>query len=345
MITGHGDDSFRLETPIRIDFSSNVWYNAISPGLIKHLRQNLKIISHYPEPDAASFCRMAALFHSVDKSQVLAFNGSVEAFYTIALAFRGSSSTILSPAFTEYEDACRMHNHQIKYFTADQGLKDVGDKVGMYWLGNPNNPDGFIFSFTEIGEFLRKHPQTILVADEAYAAFIPQFQSAVQLTKIYNNLIIVCSLTKCCSIPGLRVGYVVASEKLAVKLREFQQPWSMNTLAQLAGKFLFEYNVPNKLDKIAIIQLSKNLQEEIDRLEGFRVIRSEAPFFLVEMYCGSSAQLKEFLIRQHGILIRDASNFHGLNERFFRICTRNKADNHLLINGLKCFLNQFENGK
>lgn len=338
MISGHGDDSFRLKIPILADFSSNVWFGGTPPELISHLQQNLHLIGNYPEPDAVElYCKMAVL-HDATPEQVLAFNGSVEAFYTIALAFREAISAILIPAFAEYEDACRMHNHQISFFTSAESLNDSVKEADLCWLGNPNNPDGHIFQFAEIEEFLKRNPQTILVIDEAYSGFIPGFQSVIELTAKFENLIVIRSLTKCCAIPGLRLGYVVASAKLAERLRKFQQPWSVNALAQEAGKFLIEDLKAHMPDAVVVQQLSKKLQQSVGQLKGFRVINSEAPYFLVEMQSGTATELKEFLIQKHGILIRDASNFRGLNERHFRVCTRNENDNQLLIDGLKSYM-------
>lgn len=334
MIAGHGDDSFRLNTPVKADFSSNVWFGGPSPELIQHLKQNMHRIGNYPEPDAAGLCLKIADYHQVKPAQVLAFNGSVDAFYTIALAFREKYSAILSPAFAEYEDACLMHQHQVSFFTSNENIQ----AADLSWISNPNNPDGHVFSRSEIESFLIENPETILVIDEAYTGFIPEFQSAIELTDRFENLIVVRSLTKCCAIPGLRLGYAIASEKLAAKLRNFQQPWSVNALAQLAGKFLIENDIPNRLDSLEIVKLSQNLQEGIDQLAGFRVVRSQTPFFLVEMETGTAAGLKEFLIRQHGILVRDAANFLGLNDQFFRVCTRNEVDNALLLNGLSAYL-------
>lgn len=337
MISGHGDDSFRLKIPILADFSSNVWFGGTPPELISHLQQNLHLIGNYPEPDAAELCSKMAVLHDVNPEQVLAFNGSVEAFYTIALAFRKANSAILIPAFAEYEDACRVHNHQIRFFTSVKSLNDADIEVDLCWIGNPNNPDGHIFQFAEIEEFLNRNPKTILVIDEAYAGFIPGFQSVIELTTKFENLIVVRSVTKCCAIPGLRLGYVVASPNMAERLREFQQPWSVNVLAQEAGKFLIEDLKAHMPDAVVVQQLSKKLQQSVGQLEGFRVINSEAPYFLIEMQSGTATELKEFLVQEHGILIRDASNFRGLNERFFRVCAQNNSDNQLLIEGLKNF--------
>lgn len=335
MISGHGDDQFRYFQPIKADFSSNVWFGGTPPELICHLQQNLHLVGNYPEPDAAGLCRKVAASLDVNPEQVLAFNGSVEAFYTIALAFREAVSAILIPAFAEYEDACRMHNHQISFFTSAESLNDSGKEADLRWIGNPNNPDGHIFQFAEIEEFLKRNPKTILVIDEAYASFIPGFQSVIELTNKFENLIVVRSLTKCCAIPGLRLGYVVASFKLAERLRQFQQPWSVNALAQEAGTFLIENRIPDLIDRMVIDQFSKHLQENIVQIDGFQVIPSEAPFFLVEMQSETAAELKEFLIQEHGILIRDASNFRGLNERYFRVCARSEEDNLLLLEGLR----------
>lgn len=333
MISGHGDDRFQYQQPVIADFSSNVWYGGAPRELISRLQQNMHRISNYPEPDAASLCLKIADYHRVKPAQVLAFNGSVEAFYTIALAFRRMHSSILSPAFAEYEDACRMHQHRIGFFSCDEAFP----ATDLCWIGNPNNPDGHIFNFSEIEGFLDRHPKTVLIVDEAYAGFIPEFRSAIELTDKFENLIVVRSLTKCCAIPGLRLGYAIGSEKLAVELRKFQQPWSVNALAQLAGKFLIENDIPNQFDQPEIMRLSLRLQKSIDQLCGFRVVHSQAPFFLVEMETGTAAGLKEFLIQEHGILIRDASNFRGLNERYFRVCTRSEADNALLLKGLNAY--------
>ncbi len=335
MINGHGDDSHRYQATVRTDFSSNVWFKGTPPELIYHLKQNLHLIERYPEPDEAELCGKIAAFHKVDFTQALAFNGSVEAFYTIALAFREADSAILYPGFAEYEDACRMHKHQSQFFRKEEWKQTLRTNPGLIWFGNPNNPDGHIFEFQEIKQAVESFPNTVFIVDEAYADFIPGFQSTIPLTKSYPNLIVVRSLTKCCAIPGLRLGYLVASEQLAAKLKQFQQPWSVNALAQEAGKFLLNAGSNKRLDAEKVSALSTDLQKEINQLEGFRVVPSKASFFLIEMQAGSAAELKQFLIAEHGILIRDAANFRGLNERFFRVCTRNESDNQLLVEGLK----------
>lgn len=334
MINGHGDDRHCYSQAIHTDFSSNVWFGGTPPKLIRHLQQNLHLIGNYPEPDAVALRLQVAESHSVEINQVLAFNGSVEAFYTIALAFRESVSAILVPAFTEYEDACRMHQHVPMFFRNDETEIALDSGTNLFWIGNPNNPDGHIFTFQEVEEWLKKYPNTVFVVDEAYAAFIPEFQSAIPLTRSYLNLIVVRSLTKCCAIPGLRLGYVVTSDKMAERLRKFQQPWSVNALAQEAGKFIAGHPALFSPDPLLLRQLTSDLQRAIGQLDGFRVVSSGAPFFLIEMQAGTAAGLKRFLLDKHGILIRDASNFRGLCPNYFRVSPLSANDNQLLLNGL-----------
>ncbi len=337
MITGHGDDRYRFDRAIRADFSSNIWFGGPPPELISHLGRNLHLIGSYPEPDAGELCRIIAAHHGVDPRQVLVFNGSVEAFYTVALAYRGSASSVLSPSFAEYEDACRVHGHRLCFFKGDDFDATLESGTDMVWIGNPNNPDGRIFSVMQVENALRNNPDTLLVVDEAYAGLVSGFQSVIALTRRYANLVVVRSLTKNCVIPGLRLGYVVSSEKPAEQMRRFQMPWSVNALAQEAGKYLIDRMGGEAADSQKIGQLSRELQLSIAGIGGFRIVPCETPYFLVEMQSGSAAGLKDYLIRERGILIRDASNFRGLNERYFRVCTRNEIENRLLVEGLKAY--------
>lgn len=334
MITGHGDDRYQYQKPVCADFSSNVRMGGTPPELISHLRENLDLIGNYPEPDAAELCREMAALHQVNSNQVLAFNGSVEAFYTIALAFRNSVSGVLYPAFAEYEDACQIHEHQLQFFRSTEWGHALKAQTDLLWIGNPNNPDGHVFTFSEIEKALEACPRTTFVVDEAYAGLVAGFESAVALTTGYSNLIVVRSLTKCSAIPGLRLGYVLASEQLTARLRDFQQPWSVNALAQETGKFIARNPGLFSPDTQLIRQLSSGLQQAIGQLGSFRVIPSGAPFFLTEMQTGTAAQLKRFLLDRHGILIRDASNFRGLGPNHFRVSALSAEDNQLLLNGL-----------
>lgn len=73
-----------------------------------------------------------------------------------------------------------------------------------------------------------------------------------------------------------------------------------------------------------------------DALEAFgvEVLPTDTHYFLARLQKGTAAQLKEFLATRHGLLIRDASNFEGLDARYFRIAIQTEEENNLLIEGI-----------
>ena len=71
------------------------------------------------------------------------------------------------------------------------------------------------------------------------------------------------------------------------------------------------------------------------KIAGLEVWQSDIHFMLVRMRYGNAKALKEYLAEEHGILVRDASNFEGLDEHFFRVATQQHPHNILLIEALR----------
>ncbi len=335
MIEGHGNDIYKYKGKIIADFSSNIVYYGISSKLEKHLAQNTGIIVNYPEPDAISLQKEIAQHHKLDQNNVLVTNGSTEAFYLIAQLFHGKKSLINIPSFSEYEDACRSHKHIIEFLPNESILsknKISGDTI---WIGNPNNPDGKTITLEQIQNLIKYNPDTYFIIDEAYAELSINHESCITLIDKYSNLIILRSLTKSFAIPGIRLGYIVADETILKKLLYIKAPWSVNSLAIEAGKYILQ-NYNNLLPDIHdLVQRSKKLQHELQKIPGIEIFESNCNYFLVKLKKGSSAELKNFLINNCGILIRDASNFKGLDNTYFRLSVQNERNNNNLIKGIK----------
>ncbi len=112
-------------------------------------------------------------------------------------------------------------------------------------------------------------------------------------------------------------------------------PWSVNSIAIAAGSFIIDnYNllVPNIEE---LLQLSRNLQHQLKKVEGIDVIDSPTNYFLVRLHKGKSSDLKAFLISEYGLLIRDASNFRGLSTSYVRIAAQQESYNSMLVEGIK----------
>ena len=112
MTDGHGDDTYRYGN-IRANFSSNVYAHFDHTALYAHLATRLPSVSHYPEPVARRLEAELAAAMGLEERQVAVTNGATEAIYLVAQALRRSRSAILQPAFAEYADACRLHEHRL----------------------------------------------------------------------------------------------------------------------------------------------------------------------------------------------------------------------------------------
>lgn len=342
MIHGHGDDQYNFTFELKANFSSNVRFDGCPDELLGHLKEQLPLISHYPEPDGFSLRKLIAQKHQVEPGQVLLCNGSSDGFYQIAQGFTGKRSAILYPSFSEYEDACKIHNHDLSFFTKKEFIKRSFNPINLVWLGNPNNPDGHVFEIDLIRKQLASNPNTIFIIDEAYMDLCINASSAIYLFKEFDNLIVSGSLTKTYGIPGLRLGYLLSSIEIVKKLNPYSKPWSVNSLAIEAGKYILQHEDRLQPDIKEVCRLSKELQGQISMIGGMTVAGSEAGFFLVRMQNRKASELKKYLLEKHNILIRDASNFRGLDEQYFRIGIQEKEKNVLLVDGLKQFVNNEE---
>jgi threonine-phosphate decarboxylase len=334
MIEGHGNDVYRYGMRVRSDFSSNVAGQDVPLPLLSFITSRLHTLATYPEPDSKTMRELLAQKYDLFPEQIFVTNGSVEAFYLIALAFRESRSLVYVPSFSEYEDACRMHNHSLR-FEAIEAFEATDPVYDLVWLGNPNNPDGRLLSVSAIRKQLQACSNTIFVVDEAYGDLCQGFESVVGLIGAYENLIVVRSMTKQFVLPGLRLGYLLTSRTLSKRLRSFCTPWSVNALAQQVGCYLVENADTLLPDKTQLLDRSFDLQARLSLLPDLIVLPSVCSFFLVRLLKRDASFVKEYVLSRHGLLVRDASNFRGLNNRFVRISTQTVLENEQLYVALK----------
>ncbi len=338
MINGHGNDSYRYKHKIIADFSTNVFYKGIPKPLEAHLSKSIPGILNYPEPDAKRLQDKIAGFHNLDENSVIVTNGSTEAFYMLAHFYQGKKSSVLFPSFAEYEDACRLNGHSLKFVSHQSFHHEFKPDTDIIWIGNPNNPDGKVLTSTALKYFCNNNPDVMVIIDEAYSELCYGFESSIPLVQEVSNLIVVRSLTKTFSIPGIRLGYIILPSGLQQDISAYKIPWSVNSLAQEAGYYIMN-NYENLLpDRKLLFDRSQEFQQKLNCINELEVIESKCNYFLVKLKKGKAIDLKTYLIREFGLLIRDASNFKGLNNSFFRLAVQEEKFNQLLIKGIKTWL-------
>ena len=335
MIYGHGDDTYRYGEKVKVNFSSNIYQKADLTELKQYLTTRLDAIGNYPEPEPKELEELIAEKLEIPSSMVMVTNGANEAIYLIAQLYRGWASVIPQPTYTEYADACRMFDHIISYESTDE--LNILPEDRIYWICNPDNPTGNVMLKSLLAYVIKKHPRYLHVIDQSYADYTLQpMLKPKELLDCYNVMIL-HSLSKKYCIPGLRLGYMTASPIIIERLRDIRQPWTVNTLAIEAGKWLIKNDpkvIPDIKDYIAEAQ---RLHDELQAIDGIMVMDTKTHYMLVNIDWTTSLELKNWLIENHGILIRDASNFHGLDAHCFRVAAQSPEENDALINAIKEF--------
>lgn len=334
MLHGHGDDIYGYPE-IRANFSSNVWYGADLSGLRLHLQKASAALSSYPEPDAATLGRRLAAHRGIAPESVCVTNGATEAFYLIAQAFRGFTSVIAQPSFSEYGDACRIYAHRIIEVGQEEltaGKFALPEKA-LVWLCTPNNPDGRTTPPDVVEKLAAANPECTFVIDLAYEAFTKQ--PLPEPTDKNRQLVFVCSMTKQYGIAGLRLGYIAAHPEVMRQIAAIRMPWSVNTLAIAAGNYILDHPQEFLLPLDGLLRETERFRDNIGKIEGVATEPTHCHFFTGRLTKGRAAELKEVLVRNHGLLIRDASNFRGYGEGAFRMATQQPEHNDLLTETIR----------
>ena len=150
-----------------------------------------------------------------------------------------------------------------------------------------------------------------------------------------GNVIQIHSLTKTYAVPGLRIGYIVSAAATVDRIRSFVRPWSVNALAIEAGRWLITNGTKAVPDVAAYLAEAQRLNYALNRIPHFRALPTDTHFMLVRCNLLTAAELKDRLARQYGILIRDASNFPGLDAHHFRIAAQRPDENDRLLAALR----------
>jgi threonine-phosphate decarboxylase len=305
------------------------------------VRGGCAAIARYPDPDCRLLAERLAQGHDCDGAQVVVGNGANDLIYAITRAVRPRRVAIAEPTYTEYLRAALLAEAEVTHWLAEDPDFDAEpfdpEGADLVWVCNPNNPTGRLWPAADmLAAWIATHPRTLFAVDEAFLPLTAEGdrQSLVPQVGPLVNLVVLRSLTKLYALPGLRLGYAVASPEWAARVRAQVVPWSVNALAQLAGLTALD-------DEEFALQTRAWLEAEAstfgDRLaavsDRLRPVRSEASFVLVELRGRTAVEVCGRLER-HAIGVRDASNFVGLDARYVRVAARTAEANARLLTAL-----------
>ena len=348
----HGGNAFSAArqmgvTPDEIsDFSASINPLGLSPLVKNSITRALDSLTHYPDSSHHDLRQALAQYHDLSPANFAIANGSTELIYNLPALLPGKKALIISPSFSEYVRALSQHQWEIQHFilTPDSNFSIDTDKlerilagnIDVLYFCNPGNPNGTLYPQQVIEKIynLCSASGTFLVLDEAFMDFC-EAASSKNLVVHSDHAVVLRSMTKFFGIPGLRLGYAICNPTLAGQLDVMGGPWSVNTLAQVAGVAALQ-DSPHNQQTIELIRLQRRyLQENLEQFPQFKVYPSSVNYLLVEIKAGMSAgELRERLVH-HRILIRDCSSFMGLSGYFFRVAVRTQKENERLLECMK----------
>ena len=340
---------FELPADHRLeDFSANL--NPLGPPawVRDWLTRQLAGLEHYPSTDYAAARQAIATHHHLQPEQVLLTNGGAEAIFLAAALHAGQRAAIITPSFGEYARACRAHRLSFNEiplsplgFSLDiDALLAALSDTDVLFLCRPNNPTATLIDFSTMVVLL-EHTAALncrVVVDEAFIDMVDNNQDEASLTTLlarYSHLILLRSMTKFYTLPGLRLGYLLSDAATVQAAQVHQPPWSVNHLAA-------ELVAPLLADDAFTRRTQRWLASEHPRMAqalaqlGLEVVPSQACFFLLRPGAEQRASgitsdvLFERLLRR-GVLVRHTHNFAGLNGEWLRVALRDEPANRRLI--------------
>lgn len=330
-----------------LDFSANINPLGFPKGLKEYLYSMLDRLVYYPDPDYAELREEIGKYIGMNLENIIVGNGAIE-IISLCIQTIGRSAVIPVPTFSEYARICKINDLEVEYFYNRRDfVLDIdilisrlkSGKYGMLILCNPNNPTGRLLEISIIRFLLEETTKLdiFILLDEAFIEFTEDYptHSAISLINSFPNLCVVRCFTKFFGIPGMRLGYGVASEEFINRMKDKILPWSVNILADLAGRYVLKDKIFMEQTRKLIDSERRFLLEELSSINWLHPYPSQANFILVKVDVDTSI-LGNYLLEK-GILIRKCGNFEGLDESYIRLAIKDHSSNARLIEALKNF--------
>ena len=259
---------------------------------------------------------------------------------------------MIEPCFSEYRNSlangcaidsfiCKEDNDFLP--DIDKLFAVLKNGYDIVYIGNPANPTGALIlkkTILDIAAECKKY-KTLLIVDEAFIDFIEE-DSVKKEAVLFDNLIVLRSMTKFFAMPGLRLGYVIAHENIIKQFEHCAPPWSVNTLAIAAGIESLRDTEYIQKTREWMASAMPFLTQGLCAMPYFKTYPSKVNYLLVKILSPAilARDIQKQLLKDD-LLIRDCGDFTGLGKSFFRIAVRKGEENKLLLYSLdKIFVSQ-----
>ncbi|MGH8719599.1 MAG: histidinol-phosphate transaminase [Burkholderiales bacterium] len=288
-----------------------------SPRALAAAHSALDDVSRYPDGNGFALKAALAARYKVAMDNIVLGNGSNDVLELLARAylFPGAQAVYSQHAFAVYplvtqaagaegvEAPARNYDHDLAAMA-----NAVTEKTRIVFIANPNNPTGTLVTRSELLEFLRALPVSVLVAlDEAYDEYLfaDLKSNSVAWLAEFPNLVITRTFSKAYGLAGLRVGFALCSAPVADMMNRVRQPFNVNSIAlaaaeaALADTDFVENSV--RLNSEGLRQITSGFINL-----GIKFIPSFANFVSFEL---PDAQAVYQKLLRRGIIVRPIANY------------------------------------
>jgi histidinol-phosphate/aromatic aminotransferase/cobyric acid decarboxylase-like protein len=311
--------------------------------LFSDLRLLESIIEHYPS-QSRSLAPLLSDFAGVESDHIVVGNGVSELIPLLLRA--GDGRTLLTvPTFSAYHQFAVGEVMEYPCLEIDPGKRAAGiidavvkTKPDNVVIINPNNPDGFCFSFEQLATLVDSllHYCGTVIVDESFAgiSFPEEIRTYAELVHRYQRVIVVRSLSKEFGIAGLRVGYAVMNPDLVEGLYNNGLLWNVNGFGVYFLKLLQDHAFMQNLYRARhfYTSVAYEMHRGLSGLINAHVIPSHTNFTLIELPGNlSGLDFSAKLLFDHGVYIRSCEDKHGLGENWIRVASRTQEENERIL--------------
>ncbi|ASJ96577.1 histidinol-phosphate transaminase [Shewanella marisflavi] len=301
----------------RIGGEGQIWINANESPFNN---SDIEGLNRYPECQPPELIQRYAEYAGVSNQQVLSSRGADEAIELLIRTFcipGRDSIACFGPTYGMYAISAQTFNVGVKALRLNSEYQlptELGSQVGdakLVFICNPNNPTGTVIAPQIIETVVAALPETLVVVDEAYIEFCPNYSMASLLDK-YDNLVVLRTLSKAFALAGARCGFMLANPKVIEMVMRVIAPYPVPLpVAKLAIDALSEQGIAKMQTQVA--QLKANGQRLANALTaaGARVLPAYGNFVLAyfgdQGSCqGNETQVSEVQARlkQAGVVAR-----------------------------------------
>jgi len=326
-----------------------------TPEIIAQLSENLEeMVRNYPSMQTEQ-CHLVGALTGFDPQHLLVGNGASELIHLVA-ARLGQRWLMPYPSYMEYENVIRDFNKHLHLFPLlepedfqidlERLLGEVeAHAIDALVLPNPNSPTGRKTSAEELLGLLTRCSQLkAVVIDESFIEFTSLRREGIPTLRArlaqFPNLVIVRSLGKDFGVCGLRLGLVAtANLPLLGEIRRFLPIWNINPLAEKFLRLCLRHRADYERARVRCIEETQSLVRRLEAIPQIKVFQTWSNFILIRILDErfNSTQLRDHLLSQLGLYVRDCSRKLGLGDRFIRVGTHLPEENARLVEGIKTF--------